>query len=262
MTQTIDIAATAEALAHAYQTREAVEPLTDSHPDLTVETAYAIQLAQVDRWRVEGRRITGYKIGLTSAAMQRQLGISEPDFGHLFHDVGFTDGATVSVAHFLSPKVEPEIGLVLATDLTGPGLTVDDVTAAVRGVVPAIEIIDSRVRDWRIRLADTVADNASFGGYVLGSTIVPLSDVDIVTTVGEMRRNGELIDSGPGSAVLGSSLNALVWLANRMGELGTTLVAESIILPGSVCSAAPVAAGDTIEVWFSGLGPVTVVWEQ
>lgn len=247
----------ADLLLGAYDARVPVDPLTEKFPDLTVADAYEIQLAQVARWRAAGARVKGHKVGLTSAAMQRQLGVDQPDYGHLLDDMFFAENTPVPADRFLQPKVEPEIAFVLAAPLRGPGVTVADAVAAVGFCLPALEIIDSRIRDWRITLPDTIADNASSGGVVLGSRPVPLTAVDVRLSGCTLHRGGELVGSGAGGAVLGSPVNALVWLANTVGPLGIELAAGHVVLPGSVTAAVPVRDGDTVTARFGGLGDVT-----
>lgn len=244
-------------LLAAYRSGEPIEPLTDRFPGLTVDDAYAIQVGQVQRWHADGAVIKGHKVGLSSAVMQRQIGVDQPDFGHLTEAMFFLESQPIDSSAFLAPKVEPEIAFVLGKPLAGPGVTVAEAMAAVAFVTPALEIIDSRIRDWKIRLVDTIADNASSGGVVLGSSSVPLSQVDPRLVGGVLHRNGELVGSGAGGAVLGSPLNALVWLANVLGPRGVVLEAGHVVLPGSVTAAVPVAAGDVVTATFAALGSVT-----
>lgn len=246
-----------ELLLAAYRSREPIDPLTDRFPGLTVDDAYAIQVGQVLRWQADGAVIKGHKVGLSSAAMQRQLGVDQPDFGHLTDAMFFLESQPIDSSTFLAPKVEPEIAFVLGKPLAGPGVTVAEAMAAVAFVTPALEIIDSRIRDWKIKLVDTIADNASSGGVVLGGTATALSQVDVRLIGGVLHRNGELAGTGAGGAVLGSPLNALVWLANILGPRGVVLEAGHVVLPGSVMAAIPVAAGDVVTATFAGLGSVT-----
>ena len=169
----------AEVLLQAYASGTPTEPLTEQFDGLTVEDAYAIQLAQVRRWTEGGRRIIGHKVGLTSVAMQQQLGVDQPDFGHLTDDFAHLEHQPIPLGQYLQPRVEPEIAFVLRKPLSGPGVTVTEAIDAVDYVLPALEIVDSRVADWRITLVDTIADNASSGGFVLGSTPTRLADVDL-----------------------------------------------------------------------------------
>lgn len=244
-------------LLGAYRSGEPIEPLTDHFPALNVDDAYAIQVGQVQRWLAEGAVIKGHKVGLSSAVMQRQIGVDQPDFGHLTDTMFFAESQPIDWSAFLAPKVEPEIAFVLGKPLAGPGVTVAEAMAAVAFVTPALEIIDSRIRDWKIKLVDTIADNASSGAVVLGSAAVPLAQVDVRLVGGVLHRNGELVGSGAGGAVLGSPLNALVWLANTLGPRGVVLEAGHVVLPGSVTAAVPVTAGDVVTAAFGGLGSVT-----
>ncbi|MFF2520930.1 2-keto-4-pentenoate hydratase [Streptomyces liangshanensis] len=252
-----ELAEAAALLRDARRTRRPVTPLTTTYPGLSLDDAYRIQLAQVETWRKDGHRVKGHKVGLTSRAMQRQLGVDRPDYGHLTTDMFHLDGQLVAADTYVSPRIEPEIAFVLARPLAGPNLTVADAISAVDYVLPALEIIDSRIADWRITIEDTVADNASSGGVVLGTRPVPLSAVDLRLTGCVLYRGGVPAATGAGGACLGSPLNALVWLADTIGALGGTLEAGSVILPGSLTAAVPVAPGDTVTAVFTGLGQVT-----
>jgi 2-keto-4-pentenoate hydratase len=244
-------------LLGAYASRKPVEPLTGRYDDLTVDDAYAIQLLQVQAWLADGARVRGHKVGLTSAVMQRQFGVSQPDYGHLLDRMFWAEREPVPVSCFLQPRVEPETALVLARPLRGPGVTVADAIAAVGFALPALELIDSRIAEWRIGLADTIADNASSGGVVLGSTPVPLAGVDLRLAGCNLHQNGALAGTGAGGAVLGSPLIALAWLANTLGARGVVLEEGQVILPGSVTASVPVGPGDTVTATFAGLGSVT-----
>ncbi|GAB2985303.1 2-keto-4-pentenoate hydratase [Amycolatopsis acidiphila] len=245
------------ALLGAYQSGVPVDPLTDQYDGLDVDDAYAIQVSQVQRWQADGAVVKGHKVGLSSAAMQRQLGVDQPDFGHLTDRMFHLESQPIDPSAFVAPKVEPEIAFVLGKPLAGPGVTVAEAVAAVEFVTPALEIIDSRIRDWKIKLVDTIADNASSAGVVLGSTATPLSQVNVRLVGGVLYHNGELVGTGAGGAVLGSPLNALVWLTNTLGARGVTLQAGHVVLPGSITAAVPVAAGDVATATFAGLGSVT-----
>ncbi|SIS97228.1 2-keto-4-pentenoate hydratase [Alicyclobacillus vulcanalis] len=251
----------ADALWRAEQTRSPIPPLTDEHANLTVEDAYRIQLANVERRVAAGDLVVGHKIGLTSKPMQLQLGVDQPDFGHLFRSMWFDSGASVDFP-LLQPKVEPEIAFILAEDLVGPGVDMHRVFAATRAVVPAIEIIDSRIADWRIRLVDTVADNASAGCFVLGSLPTALSGVDLETVGGVLKVNGEVVQTGAGAAVMGHPAKAVAWLANTLTELGTPLRAGHVVLSGAVSAAQPIQPGDHVHLSFGPLGTVEFVWAK
>jgi 2-keto-4-pentenoate hydratase len=247
----------AGALLGAYRSKKPVDPLTGQYDDLTLEDAYQIQLLQVGRWLSDGARVKGHKVGLTSAAMQRQMGVDSPDYGHLLDRMFWLEHEPIPASRFVQPRVEPEVAFVLARPLQGPGVTVADAIAAVGYVLPALELIDSRIRDWKIGLADTIADNASSGGVVLGSTPAALSAVDLRLSGCNLHKNGELAGTGAGGAVLGSPLVSLVWLANTLGARDVTLEAGHVILPGSITASIPVGAGDTVTATFAGLGRVT-----
>jgi len=250
----------ARELLAAYQTKQAVAPLTERDAGLTADDAYAIQLAQVAQWQADGAVIKGYKVGLTSLAMQRQLGVSQPDFGHLMETMFHLDHNPIDTGQFLQPKVEPEIAFVLGRDLAGPGVTVPDAIRAVDFVLPALELIDSRIENWRIKFVDTVSDNASSGGLVLGSKPTRLDAVDLAKVGCNLVHDGEVIATGAGSAVLGSPINALVWLANTLGQRGVAFEAGQVILPGSVTASFAVQAGSVVAAEFAGLGSVTAVF--
>ncbi|MFE9663163.1 fumarylacetoacetate hydrolase family protein [Streptomyces sp. NPDC005955] len=249
-------------LLGAYATRTPVRPPSEALPGLGPADAYEIQRLQVEHWLAEGARIKGHKVGLTSAAMRRQLKVDQPDYGHLMDTMFHTDSAPIDPARFLQPRIEPEFAFVLKRPLEGPGVTSAEAAAAVDFVLPALEIIDSRIADWRITLADTVADNASSGGVVLGANPVRLDGVDLASTPCLLHRNGVLTDTGAGAAVLGNPLNALVWLANTLAPLGIGLKPGHVVLPGSLTAALPVAAGDVVTATFAGLGTVTAAFSE
>ncbi|BCB89504.1 2-keto-4-pentenoate hydratase [Phytohabitans suffuscus] len=247
----------ADVLATAYRTRVAVAPLVETYPEVTVEDAYGVQQLQVRQWLAGGAALKGHKVGLTSAAMQRQLGVAQPDYGVLRDDMFHAEYAPIPVERFLQPRVEPEIAFVLRRDLAGPGVTVAEAAAAVDFVLPALEIIDSRIRDWKIGICDTIADNASSGGVVLGATPTSLTAVDIRLSGCNLYGDGELVATGAGGAVLGSPLLSLAWLANTVGRHGVVLRAGHVVLPGSVTAAQPVRPGSTWTAQFGGIGSVT-----
>ncbi len=250
-------AAAASALLTAYDTGEPIAPLTATYDGMTLDDAYAVQLAQIEAFLARGRIVQGHKVGLTSAAMQNLLGVREPDYGHLLDDFFHLEHVPIPMGRFLQPRIEPEIGFVLGRSLRGPGVTVPEALAAIDFVVPALEIVDSRIRDWKIALYDTIADNASSGAVVLGSTPTRPGAVDLRLAGATLHRNGTLVGTGAGGAVLGSPLNSLVWLANTVGARGITLEAGHVVLPGAVCAMVPVAPGDTFTAVFAGLGSVT-----
>ncbi|GGN99951.1 2-keto-4-pentenoate hydratase [Nocardia rhizosphaerihabitans] len=249
----------ANALLTAYQ-GWSIEPLSEQIPDLDLTDAYAIQLAQVKYWTERGATVKGHKVGLTAAAIQRQLGVDQPDYGHLLDTMFHLEDQPIDLARFQQPRIEPEIAFVLGAPLRGPGVTAAEAAAAVQYIVPALEIIDSRIQDWKITLIDTVADNASSGGVVLGSTYGEPFATDLRLTGCVLRHNGKIIDTGAGAAVSGSPLNSLVWLANTVGPLGVTLEAGHVVLAGSLTAAYPIADGDTFSAEFGGIGTVTATF--
>ncbi|MDI2099039.1 2-keto-4-pentenoate hydratase [Ruicaihuangia caeni] len=257
MTASTDHARLGDALLAAYDSKQPIAPITSTVEGLQVADAYAIQQHQVAAWTASGRTIRGRKVGLTSLAMQRQLGVDQPDYGVLLDDMFHLDSMPIEASRFISPKVEPEISFMLKKPLAGPGVTVAEAIQAVDYAIASIEIIDSRIADWKITLVDTIADNASSGGVVLGTRPVELRDIDLFTTGCVLTKNGAVVDTGAGGAVLGSPIGSLVWLANTLGQLGVSLEAGEVVMPGSVCAAVAVSAGDTVTAHFGALGPVT-----
>ncbi|MHB1527431.1 MAG: 2-keto-4-pentenoate hydratase [Candidatus Dormibacteria bacterium] len=249
--------ALADAFEVAYSTMVPLEAPSSVHESFTVEDAYQVQRLQIDRWLKQGRRVKGHKVGLTSAAMQRTLGIDRPDYGILLNTMFWSENAPVPTRAFFQPRVEPEIAFVLGRRLEGPGVTVAEAIRAVDFVLPALELIDSRIRDWQITLPDTIADNASSGGLVLGSCPRRLDAFDLRLLGCNLLLNGELVASGAGGAVLGSPVVALTWLANALGARGVALEDGHVVLSGSCTAAVPVVAGDVVTAAFGGLGSVT-----
>jgi 2-keto-4-pentenoate hydratase len=267
VSETVGIVATeieevAARLDMAHRTRVAIPRPTATYTGLTVHQAYGIQQRQVEMWTESGRSVRGHKVGLTSAAMRRQLGVDQPDYGHLMDDMFHLESTPIDSQLYTAPRIEPEIAFILGEPLAGPGLTVAEVIRAVEYVVPALEVIDSRVKDWDITLADTIADNASSGGVVVGATPVRLSDVDLRTIGVVLSRRGQIGATGCGAAVVGSPANALVWLANTLGVLGVTMQSGNVILSGSMTMAIPVSSGDTVVATFGGMGSVTAVFSS
>lgn len=254
-----DIQGAADRLLDAYRSGEPIDPLTPEFADAPLEAAYRIQQAQVDAWVAGGDVVRGHKVGLSSKAMQRMAGVNQPDFGHLTQSMFHLEHAPIPDGTYIQPRVEPEIAFVLGKPLEGPGVTVADAVRAVDFVLPALEIIDSRVKDWKIGIFDTISDNASSGGVVLGSRPVGVTDVDLRMFGCNLHINGELVATGAGGAVLGSPINSLVWLANTIGPLGVRLEAGHVVLPGSFTKAFPLAPGDSVASTLGGLGSVTAV---
>lgn len=250
----------ARRLLGAYDSGTPVAPLVDDHPDATITDAYRIQRAQVRHWTTDDEVVKGHKVGLTSAAMQQQMGVDQPDHGHLLTSMFHLEHRPIPTTGYLQPRIEPEVAFVLGRPLSGPGVTAAEAIRAVEFVLPALEIVDSRIRDWNISIVDTIADNASSGGVVLGSTPVPLSAVRLREASCALYSNGTQVATGLGGAVLGSPVNALVWLANTVGPLGVGLEPGQVVLPGSITRAIPVAPGDTVVTELGGLGDVTATF--
>lgn len=250
-----DIQTYADRLYDAERERAAIPPLTEKDPGLTIDDAYAIQLENVARVTAMGQVISGKKIGLTSPGIQKQMGVSEPDYGHLFASMACGDGQ-VKTDELLQPKIEGELAFVLREDLAGGNVTVADVRAATDYVVCAFEIVDSRIADWKIKLVDTVADNASSGRYVLGTKRVPIAAVDLPGVTMQMFQNGKLIQEGTGAAVQGDPAAAVAWLANRLWAYGVTLKKGEVILSGAFAAAPLAVKGDTFTATFSTFGEV------
>ena len=252
------LAEAADALWGAAATGHCIPPLRDTHAGLDADDAYAIQRLNTDRRLAEGRRSVGCKIGLTSRAVQAQLGVDQPDFGVIFDDMGYGDAEPIPMHRLQQPKVEAEIAFVLGRDLEHerPGLA--DVIGAVDHVLPAIEVVSSRIANWNIRFVDTVADNASSGLLVLGGRMRKVEDLDLRLLGVVVSRNGEMIDSGAGAAALGNPARCVAWLANKLGSLGSGLKAGDIMLPGAVHKMVPVTPGDVFRAEFAHLGAVTV----
>lgn len=250
----------ADELHAAQEGRTPIGQLSARFPAMTVADAYGIQQANLARRLAHGARLVGHKIGLTSAPMQTLLRVDEPDFGYLLDDMIIANGATVSRDRFCAPRVEPEVALLLATPLRGPGISAEDVRAATAAVAVALEIVDSRIADWKLTLRDTVADNASSGAIVLGEWVDFTDDIDLPAMEAVLRVNDAQIDSGFGSAVLGDPAAAVAWLANAVAPFGTELLPGQLIMSGSFTTAAFVHAGDTATASITGLGDVTITF--
>ena len=251
----------AAALAEAERSRVPMGPLTAAYPDIDVVDAYEIQLINIRHRVTEGALVVGHKVGLSSEAMQSMMGVDEPDYGHLLADMEVFENIAVPAANYLFPRVEVEVGFMLADDLPGASCTEDDVLAATAAYVPAIELIDSRIRDWKIALCDTIADNASSAGFVLGPERVSPKDVDITGIDAVLTRNGEVVAEGRSDAVLGNPVTAVAWLARKVDDFGVRLRAGDIVLPGSCTRAIDVRPGDEFVADFAGLGSVRLSFE-
>ena len=247
-----------DALYDALVERRPLAPLTSAHPDITIEDAYAIQQRMLSRRLAAGERVVGKKIGVTSQAVMNMLGVYQPDFGWLTDAMVFNEGQAVPASSLIQPKAEGEIAFVLKKTLKGPGVTAADVLAATEGVMACFEIVDSRIQDWKIKIQDTVADNASCGVFVLGDRLVDPRDVDLGTCGMVLEKNGDIVATGAGAAALGHPANAVAWLANTLGARGIALEAGEVILSGSLGIMVPVQAGDNLRVTIGGIGGCSV----
>ena len=251
-----------EELYQAGKQQQTVAPITDRENDITIEDAYQIQLATIaKRMERDGEHIVGKKIGVTSQVVMDMLDVKQPDFGHLMSSTAFNDGDEVPISKLMiQPKMEGEIAFILKKDLLGPGVTNADVLAATDFVMPCFEICDSRIDDWKIKIQDTVADNASAGYFLLGDKAVSPNRIDLKTCGMYLEKNGQLVGTGAGAATLGHPANAVAWLANTLGERGIALKAGEVILSGSLANMVPATPGDHMRVVIGGIGEASVTF--
>jgi len=253
-----ELQAAAARLREAERTRTPIPPVVEQHPLMTVDDAYAVQALNVEARIGAGARLVGHKIGLTSEPMQKMLGVDQPDYGALLDDQVHESGAAVDAAAFIAPRIEPELAFLLARDLSGVEITAADVLDATAYIVPALEVIDSRIADWKIGLIDTIADNASCGCAVVGTTRTTPADVAMASALVELRVDGESGDTGAGAAVLGHPAKAVAWLAGALAAQGVTLRAGQVVLSGSITAAIPLTPGTTVVADFGELGSAEV----
>jgi 2-keto-4-pentenoate hydratase len=246
----------ADALVAAERDRAPIRPLRETWPELDVVDAYEIQLRNIRRRLAEGGTVRGHKVGLSSKAMQEMMGVDEPDYGHLLSDMAVSSAVPVSAGRYCMPRVEVEVAFVLGESLPGEGCTEDDVLTATEYVAPSIELIDSRIENWDIRIGDTIADNASSAGFVLGEERVKPGDLDLKGIEARLMRNGEQVARGRSDAVLGNPVTVVAWLARKVASFGVTLEAGHVVMPGSVHRAIDVHPGDEFEAVLDGLGTV------
>lgn len=244
-------------LDRAQRECRAIEPLTDEHGDLTVDDAYEIQAALVQETLKRGSSIAGKKVGFTSPAVQQGLGLVEPGYGYLFDNGAIKNEGQVAFDELLQPRIEPEIAFVMRESLRGPGVTRADVLA-VADVVPAFEILDSRIRDWKAKGPDIIADNAAHGLFVIGDTQRAVHEIDIPQIQMKLENKGAVVATGAATAVLGDPTLAVVWLANKLSERKLQLQAGEVVLTGSLCAPLAVARGDELRATFEDLGSVAV----
>jgi 2-oxopent-4-enoate/cis-2-oxohex-4-enoate hydratase len=246
-------------LYQALRDRRTLTPLSTRDPELTIDDAYQISLGFLNRRLADGERVIGKKIGVTSKAVQDMLNVHQPDFGFLTDAMRVEDGAVVEIAAgLIQPRAEAEIGFILAHDLKGPGITMQHVLDATEAIAPCFEIVDSRIADWKIKIVDTVADNASCGVFVLGSARAKPADFDLAALEVVVTKNGRPLSQGLGAAVQGSPLAAVAWLANTLGPYDVTLAAGDIVLSGSLVPLEPARPGDQFEMDLIGIGRASI----
>ena len=259
----MDIQLMVEQLLEAERSKQPIAPLTVTMNKISVKEAYSIQLEQIRQKLAAGAVVKGLKIGLTSKAMQEMLNVHTPDYGFVLDTMMYAEETGVSVERFIQPRVEFEIAFIFKKQLIGPNITVKDVIDAIDYVVPAVEIIDSRIRNWEIKFEDTVADNGSSAGAILGKKRTKLSEIGDITAI-EMfvYRNGEFLDQATSAAVLGNPLQAIVWLANEVSSYGVKIEPGMFVLSGALSKAVPFNAGDSFEADFGILGKVSVTFSK
>jgi len=235
-----------------------VSPLTSRGFEITIEDAYHIQQQMLSRRLAKGEKVIGKKIGVTSKPVMNLLGVHQPDFGYLLDGMVYNEGESIEMSMLIQPKAEGEIAFLLKKDLKGPGITAADVLAATEGVMACFEIVDSRITDWKIKIQDTVSDNASCGVFVLGDQLVNISNIDLGLCGMVLEKNGEIVVTGAGAATMGHPVNAMVWLANTLGNLGITLNAGDIVLSGAMGAMVPVVKGDNLRMTIDGIGGCSV----
>lgn len=253
----VNIAKAAEALSVARDQRQPIPPISDSFAIRDLDAAYAVAELNTRIAVAHSRRITGKKIGLTSAAVQKQLGVDQPDFGVLFRDMEFLSGADLPADRLLQPKAEGEVAFVIGGDLSDEDVSWGRFLLAIEYALPAIEIVDSAIADWKITLFDTIADNASCGLYVLGTTPRRITDLDLAACSMRFQKNHEGVSEGSGAACLGNPLFAAWWLAKTLGRLGQPLVAGDVVLSGALGPMFPIRVGDSLDLEITGLGQVS-----
>ena len=252
----------ARKIRNAWKNGKTIKPIRDSLPTDDIDAAYAIQQKNTNIWIKEGRRVIGRKIGLTAKAVQNQLGVDQPDYGIIYADMAVVDGDEIEFSAVAQPKAEAEVALVLADDLDSEQITLLDVIDATAYALPAIEVVGSRIAKWDINILDTIADNASSGMIVLGTRPVLLDDIDLRMCGMVMENKGEQVSVGAVVACLGNPLNAAVWLARKMVDVGMPLQAGDVVMTGALGPMAPIGPGEVIEARISGLGSVRAAFSD
>jgi 2-keto-4-pentenoate hydratase len=259
---TLDTSTINDLAAKLYQAerdRKPIGALTDAHPDMGIPDAYGVQLEGIRLRRATGSNIMGWKVGLTSKAMQKMLGVDQPDFGHLLDHTRIESGGTLDTSEFIWPRVEPEVGFELKADLRGPGVTVAQVMDATSYLVPALEVIDSRIAEWKIKLCDTISDNASCGRFVFSQQRTRPDGIDLSLIGMNFYLNDELLGTATSAAVVGNPAEAVAWLANTLAPYGHYLAAGQMIMPGSLVAAADAKPGGKFRADFDHIGSVELL---
>lgn len=247
-------------LMAAERDRAPVASLSERYPSLTQQQAYEIQLLTAEAKVKAGAKVVGAKVGYTSWATQQQFGVGEPVFGLLVDTGVYRDGGEVPYDRMIAPKIEPEIACVLKDDLKGPGVTVANALSAMAGVLPAFELVDSRMQDWRANAIDMIADSVGGWGIVLGGRLTPIAGLDLRTIGMVLERNGEVVSTGSGAAALGNPADVLAWLANRLAQFNLGLTRGQVVITGSLVRAEPIARGDCYRATFDRLGSASVTF--
>ncbi len=248
-------------LLEAERTCRPIDPISEKFKDLSYQDVYSVQLRSIHKKVQSGAVIVGKKIGLTSRGMQVQFRIDEPDYGIIVDKTVFREGKPFPTKQLILPRIEAEVAFLLKDNLKGPGVTLAQVLKATEGVIPAFEVIDSRIRDWKITVKDSIADNASNAAVILGGKITPLADLDLRLTGMVLEKNGEMIATAAGAEVLGNPAQSVAWLANKLSEYGIALQSGEFIMSGSLTRAVNVEPGSFFRATFDRLGPVSVLFE-
>ncbi len=251
----------ARELVDAWRTHTPIAPLSERFGDVSYEDAYAIQLKTYDIKTKEGVVIVGKKIGFTSRAMQLQFNMTEPDYGMIDDTMVVREGQPIPMSRLILPKIEPEIAFLLRDDLAGPGVNAAKVLAATAGVLPALEVVDSRYRTWTANIKDSISDDASAGVFVLGGRLTPVQDIDLRLVGMVFERNGSVVSTGAGAAVLGNPAESVAWLANKLAQYGIGLKRGEFVMSGSLVPAQEVKAGSFFRATFDRIGTVSALVE-
>jgi 2-keto-4-pentenoate hydratase len=251
-----EIGRAARSLLEATEKNKPIEPLTKTHGEMTVRDGYRIQQTMVEKWTADGRSVVGRKVGLTNLGAQKNFGASEAALGHLFDHMRVKRDEGIEISRLYQPRVEGELAFILEKDLSGPGITPLDVLKATAGVTASLEIMDTRIIDWNVKVQDLVADNCSAAAFAVGGYLVPLKGFDPRHIGFLLEKNGQLVSTATGANVLGSPLESVAWLANKLAQMEMRLRAGEIILTGAAAPPVPVSAGDSVHLTIDRVGQV------